>query len=89
MLVDLADIKRKVKHWIDENLDHNMLLCCDDPLLPVLRERGERVFEMDCNPTAENIARLIFEHAREAGLPVVEVVLWETERCYATYSAPI
>ncbi len=75
MLVDFGDIKRKVKHWIDENLDHNMLLCRDDPLLPVLRERGERVFEMDCNPTAENIARLIFEHAKDAGLPVVEVVL--------------
>ncbi len=33
MLVDFADIKRKVQHWIDENLDHNMLLCQDDPLL--------------------------------------------------------
>ena len=52
MLVDFAEIKRKVQHWIDENLDHNMLLCRDDPLLPILRERGERVFEMDCNPTA-------------------------------------
>jgi 6-pyruvoyltetrahydropterin/6-carboxytetrahydropterin synthase len=86
ILVDFGDIKRTVKNWIDENLDHNMLLFREDPLLPILRERGERVFEMDCNPTAENIARLIFEHARDAGLPVVEVVLWETERCSATYS---
>ena len=84
MLVEFADVKRKVKHWIDENLEHNMLLCRDDPLLPRLRQRGEHVFEMDGNPTAENIARLIFEHARDAGLPVVEVVLWETERCSAT-----
>ena len=56
------------------------------PLLPLLRERGERVFEMDCNPTAENIARLIYEHARDSGLPVVEVVLWETEHCCSTYA---
>ena len=34
---------------------------------------------------AENIARLIFDHAAAAGLPVVEVVLWETEKCSATY----
>ncbi len=86
MLVDFAEIKQKIQRWIDENLDHNMLLCQEDPLLPVLRERGERVFVMEVNPTAENIARLIFDKAREAGLPVIEVVLWETENCFAAYS---
>jgi 6-pyruvoyltetrahydropterin/6-carboxytetrahydropterin synthase len=86
MLVDFAEIKRKVQHWIDENLDHNMLLCRDDPLLTVLSERGERVFVMDCNPTAENIARLIYERAEAAGLPVIEVVLWETEHCFSAYA---
>jgi 6-pyruvoyltetrahydropterin/6-carboxytetrahydropterin synthase len=86
MLVDFADIKKKVQLWIDENLDHSMLLCRDDPLLPLLLEQGERVFVMDCNPTAENIARLIYEHAEQSGLPVVEVVLWETEHCFSTYT---
>jgi 6-pyruvoyltetrahydropterin/6-carboxytetrahydropterin synthase len=86
ILVDFAEIKRKVELWIEENLDHNLLLCRDDPLLPLLRERGERVFEMDSSPTAENIARLIYEHARCTGLPVVEVLLWETENCVASYS---
>jgi 6-pyruvoyltetrahydropterin/6-carboxytetrahydropterin synthase len=85
MLVDFVEIKRQVQRWIDENLDHTMLLCRDDPMLPVLREHGERVYVMDVNPTAENIARLIFEHAAAAGLPVVEVVLWETENCHAAY----
>jgi len=87
MLVDFVEIKRKVQRWIDENLDHNMLLCRDDPILPVLQANGERVFVMDANPTAENIARLIFDRAVDAGLPVVEVVLWETEKCHAAYSA--
>lgn len=86
MLVDFADIKQHVQRWIDDHLDHNMLLCRDDPLVGVLLERGERVHVMDENPTAENIARLIFDHARGAGLPVVEVVLWETEHCFSTYS---
>ena len=85
MLVDFGEIKRKVQRWIDENIDHTMLLCRDDPLLPVLRERGERVFEMAGNPTAENIARLIYDKTVEAGLPVLEVVLWETENCCASY----
>lgn len=85
MLVDFGDIKREVQQWIDENLDHNMILCREDPLLPVLQERGERVYVIDVNPTAENIARLIFEHAVAAGLPVVEVILWETDTCYASF----
>jgi 6-pyruvoyltetrahydropterin/6-carboxytetrahydropterin synthase len=87
MLVDFGEIKRQVQRWIDENLDHNMLLCREDSLLPMLQERGERVFIMEENPTAENIARLIFDRAREAGLPVVEVVLWETDNCCSAYSA--
>ncbi len=85
MLVDFGEIKRQVQFWVDENLDHTMILCRNDPLLPLLNERGERVFVMEANPTAENIARLIFDHAAAAGLPVVEVVLWETEKCSATY----
>jgi 6-pyruvoyltetrahydropterin/6-carboxytetrahydropterin synthase len=86
MLVDFGEIKQKVQHWIEENLDHTMLLCRDDPVLSMLRERGERVFVLDENPTAENIARLIYEHAAQTGLPVVEVTLWETEKCHATYT---
>ena len=85
MLVDFGEIKRHVQLWIDENLDHNLLLCRADPLLPLLQARGERVFVMDQNPTAENIARLIFDHAVGQGLPVVEVLLWETENCHAAY----
>ncbi|MDR3621840.1 MAG: 6-carboxytetrahydropterin synthase [Paludisphaera borealis] len=86
MLVDFGEIKQTIQRWIDEQLDHNMLLCREDPLLPLLRERGERVFVMDANPTAENIARLIYDQGRGAGLPISEVVLWETPNCFAAYS---
>jgi len=85
MLVDFGEIKAKVQRWIDETLDHTMLLHRDDPALPALRAGGERVHVMDVNPTAENIARLIYERAAESGLPVVEVVLWETPHCHAAY----
>jgi len=86
MLVDFGEIKRTVQRWIDENLDHNMLLRHDDPVLPFLQAQGERVFVMEVNPTAENIARLIYEQTVSAGLPVIEVVLWETPSCNAAYS---
>lgn len=83
MVVDFSDIKHVVKAWIDETLDHRMLLNKADPLLPALR--NELVFVMDDNPTAENIAKLIFNHARSQGLPVTEVRLWETPSSFATY----
>jgi 6-pyruvoyltetrahydropterin/6-carboxytetrahydropterin synthase len=85
MLVDFTEIKQSVQSWIDEHLDHNMLLCKDDPILPTLESQGERVFVMDENPTAENIARLIYDRARSMGLPVARVTLWETPNCQASY----
>ena len=85
MLVDFKDIKDVVKKWVDAELDHNMLLCKDDPILPVLREAGERFFVMDDNPTAENIAKLIYEFVAAADYPVIDVSIWETDTCYASY----
>jgi len=85
MLVDFAEIKQRLKGWIDEHLDHRMILCERDPVLPQLRAMEEPVFVIPENPTAENIARLIFEHARQQGFPVVEVALWETPRACAIY----
>jgi len=85
MVVDFSRIKRVVNAWIDETLDHKMLLHKDDPVLPFLRQQGEPVCVLDVNPTAENIARLIYDYAVSAGFPVVEVALWETDNCFATY----
>lgn len=85
MVMDFVDIKRAVKEWIDAELDHTMLLHEDDPFLPVMRDHGERVHAVPFNPTAENIARLIFERVRDQGFPVLEVTLWETETSQATY----
>jgi 6-pyruvoyltetrahydropterin/6-carboxytetrahydropterin synthase len=85
MVLDFSDLKRVVGGWIDEHLDHKMLLHRDDPVLPMLRQFGEPLHVLDVNPTAENIARLIFDVTAERGFPVVEVKLWETDSCYATY----
>jgi 6-pyruvoyltetrahydropterin/6-carboxytetrahydropterin synthase len=87
MVVDFSRIKKAIQGWIEEALDHKMLLHKDDPLLAYLRQQGEPIFVMDVNPTAENIAKLIFDYAAAQGFPVVAVRLWETDSCYATYAA--
>lgn len=83
MVIDFGDIKRVVSAWIDENLDHRMILHRDDPVVPHLKDLGEPLVLLDVNPTAENIARLIADYARQRGLPVAEVRLWETPNCHA------
>jgi 6-pyruvoyltetrahydropterin/6-carboxytetrahydropterin synthase len=88
MVMDFTQLKQVVGSWIDAVLDHKMLLHKDDPVLPLLRQLGEPVFLLDVNPTAENIARLIYDYAAGQGFPVVEVKLWETENCFATYTGP-
>ena len=85
MVLDFSDIKHVVSRWIDENLDHRMILCRQDPAIEALRQLGEPLFLIDENPTAENIARLIFEFTKAHGFPIVEAHLWETPRCFATY----
>jgi 6-pyruvoyltetrahydropterin/6-carboxytetrahydropterin synthase len=85
MVIDFTDIKRVVSGWIDQNLDHRMILHREDPIVPVLQGLGEPLYLIDANPTAENIARLIYECAAEHGFPITEVKLWETPNCYATY----
>jgi len=87
MVLDFSDIKNVVSTWIDEQLDHRMLLQKTDPVVPLLQKMGEPLFLMDENPTAENIARLIFDFTASRGFPIVECQLWETPRCFATYRA--
>jgi len=86
MVMDFEDIKQTVQKWVDSELDHKMLLNKKDPLVRILQDMGEPVVVMDGNPTAENIAKLIFEHAKKRGLPVVNVRIWETVNSYAEYA---
>jgi 6-pyruvoyltetrahydropterin/6-carboxytetrahydropterin synthase len=85
MVLDFSEIRRVVSRWIDENLDHRMILHRDDPIVPTLRAMGEPLYLLGVNPTAENIARLIFDFTQEHGFPITECQLWETRHCWATY----
>ena len=85
MVVDFEVIKNRVQTWIDDNLDHQMILRRDDPMAMFLKKSGEPVYIMKENPTAENIAKEIFVITRKKGLPVTRVTVWETAKSFATY----
>lgn len=86
MVVDFSEIRNVVKAWVDRELDHKMILRQDDPLVAALSALGEPMFLVDSNPTAERLARLIFDISRQHGLDVSRVTLWETPSSWATYT---
>jgi len=86
MVYDFGEIKEIIQKWVDIQLDHQMILQKGDPLIATLKKLQEPFFEMDENPTAENLARLIFKYARSKELPIRQVTFWETVSSSATYS---
>jgi len=86
MVVDFDEIKALVQSYLDEELDHRTILFRDDPLTEKLKEWGEPVVTMDQNPTAENLARMIFDFVKAKGLPIASVQVWETPSSCAEYS---
>jgi 6-pyruvoyltetrahydropterin/6-carboxytetrahydropterin synthase len=85
MVVDFVEMKRVIATWIDQTLDHTLLLHKDDPLVKTLQAAGEKVLPLPVSPTTENMAKLIFDYARSRDLPVVEVTMWETPYSFATF----
>ncbi len=88
MVYEFGALKQVLKDWVDQTLDHRVLLRQDDSLVPVLQQAGEPLYLMDRNPTAEAIAEAIYCFAEKKELPVLEVRLWETPQSSATYRKP-
>ena len=85
MVADFIDVKNSIGKWIEQTLDHRLILNEADPLAAMLREHGEPMVLLSGEPTAENLAKLIYEKAEKFGLPVSAVLFWETEKCAAEY----
>ena len=86
MVADFDAIERSLRRFLDESVDHRLLLHRDDPICVSLRSAGEDFVAVDFNPTAENIAKMIFEDAKRAGFPVAEVQLVEQQGSIAGYA---
>lgn len=85
MVCDFSEVTQAAQKFIDETLDHNFLLHREDPLVPALTAAKERFLLVDEHPTAEFLARMIFEAIRKEGLNVTRVTLWETTSASASY----
>ena len=93
--IDFKEIKRVACQWIDDILDHGMILNPEDKeLIETTQKLGSKLWLMSlngpgkyCNPTAENIAKeiflamkVLFENYKH--LRIHQVRLYETPNCY-------
>ena len=89
-VVDFGVIKERVGGWLDERLDHAFIAQEGDPVGRALEELDQRVYWLSAPPTAEHLARHVFEKAaellpKEGGLEVVAVTCHETPNSSARY----
>lgn len=82
--IDFKDVQRDLRVVTDQ-MDHSMILWKDDPLLPILKNDFEfRTYQLDVEPTTENIAWEIFNKMKDAGYKVRSVTVHETDKYAAT-----
>lgn len=87
MVVEFGPFKRALREWIDDNLDHGLMLGCADPVLPMLNRNDYdgKLFEFghieNDWPTVENVATLL---AR-----ISHTLLMRTPRVEGAYVAEV
>jgi 6-pyruvoyltetrahydropterin/6-carboxytetrahydropterin synthase len=83
MVMDFVKLKEKVKKWLDENLDHTVILSKKDPLVNVFKKYDQKLFITNQNPTAEIIAKIILEELKKMSINAKIVRFWETDTSMA------
>lgn len=93
MLIDFAIIKNVFKTWLDEHLDHGMILnSADTEVIELCQKNGWKHFTMHGEPTAENLSDLLFltfmrlldDTVQQDLCRVASVRVWETPNCCAS-----
>ena len=96
-VIDFSVLKSVCGKWLDDNLDHGMILFKDDPLAEVWTSgfdaysavEFQKHYLMDVNPTAENIAELLYRKFTELlsshSIRILSVTVHETPNCQAKY----
>ena len=93
MVIDFSDIKEISKTWIDDHLDHGYMFQTWDEIGMLAFELGQKTIEVPFVPTAENIAKFLFdrldplfEDVYKTDLKLFSIELWETPNGKVIYS---
>lgn len=87
-VIDFGIIKEILGKWVDDNLDHNTILFSKDVDLgnKISSVTQQKIYYMDSNPTAENIAQHILEDIcpklfANHDVKCTKIKLYETPNC--------
>ncbi|HEY4001596.1 MAG TPA: 6-carboxytetrahydropterin synthase, partial [Candidatus Xenobia bacterium] len=93
-IVDFSVLKARFGAWIADHWDHAMILWKDDheAIEALGHVPGQRLYLLDTNPTAENMAITLLESIgphlmADTGVQISRICLWETPNCYVEVSA--
>ena len=98
-VIDFAVLKERVGGWILENWDHGFIVAAHDVdtqrALTAFSSGGlsQKIFVLDRNPTAENMAQFLALEVSPRVLAgtsvrVAKIVVQETENCFAECVVP-
>jgi len=89
-ILDFKLLKERVKTWVDENWDHAFVLWEKDEngLSAIRSSEPHRIYELDANPTSENMAlhflnKIAPQILDGTGATAFRVRLWESEETCA------
>lgn len=89
VIADFSVVKKIVRNWVDEHLDHGAMLGVGDPLCEVFLKHGSKTFVFGVDtpypwPTVEAVALMLAEEIQPRlvdtfpGLAILEVRVQET-----------
>lgn len=87
MLIDFSDFKREL-HTLADSLDHRLLIETGTLRLhtmDALEDEGFEIISLPFRPTAENLAKYLFDNMKELGFPVTSMTVYETPDNCALY----
>ncbi len=91
MVIDFGDLKKEVKAVADY-FDHGLIVeknTLRAKTFAALQEEGFKLIEVDFRPTAEKLAKYIFDSLKGKQLPVKQVTVYETPANSAAYSEAV
>lgn len=91
MVIDFGDLKKEVKA-IADYFDHGLIVeknTLRAQTFTALQEEGFKLIEVDFRPTAEKLAKFIFDSLKGKQLPVKQVTVYETPANSAAYSEAV
>ncbi len=94
MIIDFGTIKEQLGTWINENLDHNLILSNQDKSLArsVTNCTKQRIYTLHANPTSENIALHLLNEVcpklfASIHVTCIKIKLYESENSFVEVSS--